>query len=1269
LDPVIAPAAVTVLGELIAAAVAASAGRTWKSVKGKPEGRALKAAIDAALTGALRDAALPAGAVVDEAWVAEVARLWRPAFTSRHVSAELVACIGDPARGGERLARLASRVLEDAGCDLVELGRAFWVDEFLGVLPRRLFECLTAGSLEDDGARGLVDHLLRQRADARARGVEPATPREFAQDLTALLRGLDVQARTGRLPPYLPPHADVTALARTVRVRPGVRPGLADPDAEDPRSRIAGRAYRLPADRPEASGPPRPWPDVAAGQPRLMVLADPGLGKSWLIRTETHRLAAEALARLDADPAAVIIPVQARCDQLAAAPGGDLADKAVAHLADQRLLPERSRAALAAKVRVGQVVLLLDALDELPTADIGPLRDLVRSWADQVGDRARCVITSRIAGYTGSPLPDASEVELQPFTPGDVRRAVAAWQLPAPAARQLMDRAADPAIAAMTRIPLLLALLCSLTTQLPPGQGLPRTRGQLYDRVLRWFLTQAHRSADNPATPALDDIEVGGLLELLAPMAFTFAGQDDGWIDLMPADRLLAAIRAAGPAFTERRRPASQVLRELSVGAGILVPVGDPSAGRSPSYLFLHRTIAEYLVARHLATLPAAHWLTIVDQHRWFDPDWAEVIPMLGEQLTPAAAATLIRHFLADEADPFHHSLLTALGIWGARPDADHLLPASTAAQLTEQAGQLIRHKHTRQAITSRLTAMAYLPQALLAHILRRLGDGDQWVRRAAADALAGRDDPAVTAALLDCLGDDDEFMRRAAVRALAGRDDPAVTAALLDHLRDDHVPVRRAAADALAGRDDPAVTAALLDHLGDDDEDVRRAAAQALAGRDDPAFTAALLDHLRSDDASVRHLAVLALAGRDDPAVTTALLDHLRSDDNEFMRGAAARALAGQDDPAVTAALLDHLRDDHGPVRYQAVQALAGRDDPAVTAALLDHLRDDHGPVRYEAVRALASRDDPAVTTALLDRLRDEEWDVRYEAVRALASRDDPAVTAALLDHVRDDDGAGHYEAVQALARRDDPAVTAALLDRLRDDHVPVRRAAVRALAGRRDPAVTAALLDHLRSDDESVRYFAVLALAGRDDPAVTAALLDHLRSDDESMRGAAADALAGRDDPAVTAALLDRLGDDDEHVRHTTVLALAGRDDPAVTAALLDHLRSENEPVRGAAARALVGRDDPAVTAALLDHLRSDDESMRHTAVQALADRDSPQDLLALSSQIRRLSQSSLLQVIDAAEQLMTRHYRRIEPAEQAAVRAAMGWLTATALTDNSA
>jgi len=122
----------------------------------------------------------------------------------------------------------------------------------------------------------------------------------------------------------------------------------------------------------------------------------------------------------------------------------------------------------------------------------------------------------------------------------------------------------------MTRIPLLLALMCAIAARPARGQTLPRTRGQLLDRVLRWFLTRSHRSPDGPAPATLDDLSVGALLELLGPLAYSFACQPGGWVDLMTEDRLLQGIRAARPAFTDLGLPAAEVLRNLSIRAGVL---------------------------------------------------------------------------------------------------------------------------------------------------------------------------------------------------------------------------------------------------------------------------------------------------------------------------------------------------------------------------------------------------------------------------------------------------------------------------------------------------------------------------------------------------------------------------------------------------------------------------------------------------------------------------------------------------------------------------
>ena len=231
----------------------------------------------------------------------------------------------------------------------------------------------------------------------------------------------------------------------------------------------------------------------------------------------------------------------------------------------------------------GEAVVLLDALDELTETERGPARELVRSWAEQAGDRARCVITSRIAGYTGAPLPDAHEVELQAFTPDDVDAVIDAWRLPPVAAAQLRGRLRDPAVAAMARIPLLLALLCSLAARAAAREALPTDPWPVVRASAALVPYRAHRSLDDLGAPVLDDVEVEALLQILAPLAFAFATQPAGWTDLMPVTICSTPSAPPGRPSPILVAQANQVLRELSVGAGVLVPDGDPSAGRQPA--------------------------------------------------------------------------------------------------------------------------------------------------------------------------------------------------------------------------------------------------------------------------------------------------------------------------------------------------------------------------------------------------------------------------------------------------------------------------------------------------------------------------------------------------------------------------------------------------------------------------------------------------------------------------------------------------------------
>ena len=683
----------------------------------------------------------------------------------------------------------------------------------------------------------------------------------FRSDVRALLEATAERASRSGLPPYLTPGRDVLRMSRTVRLLGRVRrPGEGRKGRED--------AYALPSERDDRAGkPPQSWEQVRAAQDRLMVLGDPGMGKSWLLRLEAHRLAEAALAvpggpAIGADAA---VPVLSRADVLAAAPGKyTLAEVAAWYLVRDGFLPARSRERMRDLIAGGGAVLLVDSLDEVPReAPVGGgqaprkrLEDLLARWAEQC-PRARFVVASRLAGHTPLSVRDVEEAELLPFTPRDISASVQAWNLPDQAGDWLRGQLANPAVAGMARVPLLLTLICSLAAdpyQRSKKENLPGTRVALYGEVVWRFLSGAHRASEYGApAPALDQASRQHLLDVLTHVAVTFARDPRGWIDRMRYQELADAVEGAGDVLADLGGSPGAVIDQLAGKAGILVPAGNPAAGEQ-DYVFLHRTLAEYLVARYLHDLDARSRMEIIAGHQWFDPDWAEVIPMLGGLYGTREreeASTLVRHFLSQRPDPLHYAFRTALRILGDSPDPDQMLTPRQEKQLARKTHRLLTAATTRDMMTSTLAAASAWPTPVTRTLLNLLTDDHLDVRWAAVHMLGGRDGDDVTRALLGLLtNDDDRGVRQAAVRVLGGRDGGDVTRALLDLLTNDDDPhVRGEAVRVLGGRDGDDVTRALLDLLTNSDRDIRREAVHVLGGRSSGDVTRALLDLLTNSD------------------------------------------------------------------------------------------------------------------------------------------------------------------------------------------------------------------------------------------------------------------------------------------------------------------------------------------------------------------------------------------------------------------------------------
>jgi predicted NACHT family NTPase len=565
------------------------------------------------------------------------------------------------------------------------------------------------------------------------RGIVPTEvlnrlPADLLRELLTYLDSLIAEA--DRVPIYYPPGARMERVRVRVRVSSERqrfdqtlaeererlrRQGYADPeeafrvysrpvtptgsvhDAEQDRREERSRVEVLEWDR-----------DVRGKLRRGILVGDPGLGKTWLLKWEAGRCAAEAARRLRETRGltGVTLPVYRRLSEVATAldrleerhkniadsPAPSLPDAVIESLrtADSGTsikLSVEMREALFERLGTEHAFLLLDAFDEVPASQRQRLLGALRAWV-RSNPMSRVLFSSRVVGDQQPwTIPGSSEtereMELLPF--GDDQMAAfvqAFFDGDATSIRELgelLRRA--PQVRGMAQIPLLLGFLCALYWEQrgkPPAErrDLSRLRRtDLYREVLRRLLSGKWRAGPEGLSDAevLSDIEADEKLELLAPVAFRlFLGGKEQFT----TDDARDALRAA---YTELSRgqgltPAevtSQIVK-WSEQDGVLVKAG---AGQGTLLLFLHLTFQEYLAARYLArrinvggwdktVLPfdaqgrTALAREFVDRKAWL-PSWQEVIVLLAGNLDdPVPLLELLSDDKKD--DIFRHRLALA---------------------------------------------------------------------------------------------------------------------------------------------------------------------------------------------------------------------------------------------------------------------------------------------------------------------------------------------------------------------------------------------------------------------------------------------------------------------------------------------------------------------------------------------------------------------------------------------------------------------------------
>ena len=388
----------------------------------------------------------------------------------------------------------------------------------------------------------------------------------------------------------------------------------------------------------------------ALSHDRLVVVGDPGAGKTTFLRRVAHALCRKELKEVaEATEELLVIddrtfPIFIRLGELAqhmvrraddaTAPVGDSAPSWLSHYlaaaseANEWKLDGRF---FKGQLERGLCTVLLDGLDEAPDRVLRErlsrlIENVTRAYPD-----CRFVVTSRPAAYTGEVvLPGFDHARIEPLADEAVETFFSHWCEAAYAesertAQRYFDELlgavqARTEIRRMARNPVMLTALAVVHWN---ERRLPEQRADLYSSIITWL---SRSREQRPGRTTADRTVV-----LLQELALAMQDDHDGHktqVSKRSAAEKLAEKIGDGLITEDTVAQAERFLDDEELDSGIIV-------GRGNELAYWHLTFQEFLAAKAIASRLEEKQTNILfsDAEKVYSPDWREVVLLLAGAL------------------------------------------------------------------------------------------------------------------------------------------------------------------------------------------------------------------------------------------------------------------------------------------------------------------------------------------------------------------------------------------------------------------------------------------------------------------------------------------------------------------------------------------------------------------------------------------------------------------------------------------------------------